>query len=213
MTLITIFSIASAVFVATPAKEVKAAANPTLEQGDQYGLVWGAQSRLKQLDLYKGEHDGLFGPLTEQAVKDFQSTHGLNVDGVIGDNTWKALRNETFSEKEIKKLAKIIHGEARGEPFKGKVAVASVVLNRVHHEDFPNNIKGVIFESGAFTAVADKQYYLKPNGEAYKAAYSAIQGWDPSEGATYYFNPVTATSDWIWTRDQIKKIGKHIFAE
>ncbi|KGX83777.1 spore cortex-lytic enzyme [Pontibacillus marinus] len=212
ITLMTIFSVASAVFVATPATEVKAA-TPVLQQGDQYGHVWDAQNRLKQLGLYKGELDGLFGPLTEQAVIDFQRSRGLIVDGIIGSNTWKALRNDTFTKNEIQMLAQVIHGEARGEPYKGKVAVAAVVLNRLHHEDFPNSIKGIIFESRAFTAVQDKQYYLTPNNESYKAAYAAIKGWDPTQNATFYFNPKTATSDWIWTREQIKQIGKHVFAK
>jgi len=213
ITLMTIFSVASAIFVATPATQVKAAETPVLQQGDQYGLVWGAQNRLKQLGLYKGELDGIFGPLTEQAVIQFQRSRGLTEDGIIGSNTWNALRNETFTQKEIKMLAHVIHGEARGESFEGKVAVASVVLNRMQDNDFPNSIKGIIFESRAFTAVQDKQYYLTPNNNAYEAAYAAIGGWDPTQGSTYYFNPKTATSKWIWTRQQVIQIGKHIFAK
>lgn len=213
ITLVTIFSVASAIFVATPATKAQAATTPLLQQGDQYGHVWGAQNRLKQLGLYKGEIDGLFGPLTKDAVMQFQRQQGLTIDGIMGANTWQALRNQTFTQNEIQMLAQVIHGEARGESFEGKVAVAAVVLNRLHDQEFPNTIKGIIFETRAFTAVQDKQYYLTPNNSAYKAAYAATKGWDPTQGSTYYFNPKTATSDWIWSRQQVKQIGKHIFAK
>ncbi|WP_456274933.1 spore cortex-lytic enzyme [Bacillus sp. AK031] len=116
-----------------------------------------------------------------------------------------------FSQNDIQLMANAVYGEARGEPYEGQVAVAAVILNRVDSPSFPNTVAGVIFEPGAFTAVADGQIWLTPNEKAKKAVMDAIQGWDPSENAQYYFNPVTATSKWIWSRPQIKKIGKHIF--
>ncbi|WP_373892667.1 spore cortex-lytic enzyme [Virgibacillus sp. CBA3643] len=117
-----------------------------------------------------------------------------------------------YSQNDIQLMANAVHGEARGEPYVGKVAVASVILNRVESSTFPNTASGVIFEPRAFTAVADGQIWLEPDETATKAVLDAINGWDPSGNAIYYFNPDTATSDWIWTRQQIKKIGKHIFA-
>jgi N-acetylmuramoyl-L-alanine amidase len=116
-----------------------------------------------------------------------------------------------FSQNDIQLMANAVYGEARGEPYEGQVAVAAVILNRIDSPSFPNTVAGVIFEPGAFTAVADGQIWLTPNEKAKEAVMDAIQGWDPSENAQYYFNPVTATSKWIWSRPQIKKIGKHIF--
>ena len=108
-------------------------------------------------------------------------------------------------------MANAVHGEARGEPYIGQVAVAAVILNRIQSASFPNTVSGVIFQPGAFTAVADGQIWLTPNETSKKAVQDAINGWDPSGGCLYYFNPVTATSKWIWTRQQVKQIGKHIF--
>ncbi|MFC9708039.1 spore cortex-lytic enzyme [Paenibacillus sp. NPDC056933] len=116
-----------------------------------------------------------------------------------------------LSENEIKIMANAVYGESRGEPFEGQVAVAAVILNRVKSPSFPNTPSGVIFQPGAFTAVADGQIYLEPNAQAKKAVEQAINGWDPSGGCLYYFNPKTATSKWIWTRPQVKTIGQHIF--
>jgi N-acetylmuramoyl-L-alanine amidase len=118
-----------------------------------------------------------------------------------------------FSQNDIQLMANAVYGEARGEPYIGKVAVAAVILNRLNSSSFPNTVAGVIFEPGAFTAVADGQIWLTPDEEAKKAVLDAINGWDPSDNALYYFNPNTATSGWIWTRPQIKQIGKHIFTK
>lgn len=118
-----------------------------------------------------------------------------------------------YSQNDINLMANAVHGEARGEPYEGQVAVAAVILNRVESPTFPNNVSGVIFEPRAFTAVADGQIWLTPNEIAKKAVLDAMNGWDPSGNATYYFNPDTATSAWIWTRPQIKRIGKHIFCK
>ncbi|KML34076.1 spore cortex-lytic enzyme [Rossellomorea marisflavi] len=116
-----------------------------------------------------------------------------------------------YSQNDIQLMANAVYGEARGEPYEGQVAVAAVILNRIDSPSFPNTAAGVIFEPGAFTAVADGQIWLTPNERAKEAVMDAINGWDPSSSALYYFNPDTATSKWIWTRPQIKKIGKHIF--
>lgn len=118
-----------------------------------------------------------------------------------------------FSQNDIKLMANAVYGEARGEPYEGQVAVASVILNRVNSSTFPNTVSGVIFEPLAFTAVADGQIWLTPNETARKAVMDAINGWDPSQNALYYFNPDTATSKWIWSRPHIKRIGKHIFCK
>lgn len=116
-----------------------------------------------------------------------------------------------YSERDLQIMANAVYGEARGEPYEGQVAVAAVILNRVESEDFPDTVSGVIFQPRAFTAVADGQIWLEPNKRAKEAVLDALNGWDPSENALYYFNPETATSDWIWTRPQIKQIGEHIF--
>jgi N-acetylmuramoyl-L-alanine amidase len=116
---------------------------------------------------------------------------------------------------DVQMLARAVNGEARGEPFEGQVAVAAVILNRVRHPSFPNTISGVIYQPGAFTAVADGQINvpIDQNSTVYKACEAAMNGWDPSGGAIYYFNPDTATSKWIWSRSLIKKIGKHRFCK
>ncbi|MOA09012.1 Spore cortex-lytic enzyme precursor [compost metagenome] len=116
-----------------------------------------------------------------------------------------------LSDNDLRIMANAVYGEARGEPFEGQVAVAAVILNRVKSPSFPNTASGVIFQPGAFTAVADGQIWLEPNENARKAVQQALNGWDPSGGCLYYFNPETATSKWIWTRPQVKTIGKHIF--
>lgn len=126
----------------------------------------------------------------------------------------QAARNTgQYSQNDIKLMANAVHGEARGEPYVGQVAVAAVILNRVDHASFPNSVSGVIFEPRAFTAVADGQIWLTPNEQAKKAVLDAINGWDPTGNSIYYFNPDTATSGWIWSRPQVKQIGKHIFCK
>jgi len=118
-----------------------------------------------------------------------------------------------FSQNDIRLISNAVYGESRGEPYEGQVAVAAVILNRVESSSFPNTVSGVIFQPGAFTAVADGQIWLTPNKTAEKAVMDALNGWDPTGNALYYFNPATATSKWIWGRPQIKQIGKHIFCK
>ena len=177
-----------------------------------------AQTKLKRWGYYKGSVDGIYGTLTKQAVRYFQSKNGLSVDGIIGPKTAAALgmtlsgSSSSISSSDLNLLARCVYAEARGEPYTGQVAVAAVVLNRVKSASFPNTIAGVIYQPYAFTAVDDGQINLSPNDTAYKAAQDALNGWDPTYGCIYYFNPATATSSWIWSREQVVTIGSHIFA-
>ncbi|MGE7610637.1 spore cortex-lytic enzyme [Paenibacillus sp. NPDC101420] len=189
-----------------------ASAAPVLTVGSSSGDVWDLQYRLKTLNFYTQPLDGVYGSQTKAAVAKFQKAYGLNADGVTGTKTWNALKKYTLSIEEMDILAKVIYSESRGEPYKGQVAVGAVVMNRIQSSQFPDNIKDVVFQKGAFTAVSDGQYWLTPNRTAYLAALDAVRGWDPTNNSIYYFNPDTATSAWIWTRPQNLKIGKHIFA-
>lgn len=180
------------------------------------------QSRLKKWGYYDGETDGIFGYRTENAVKKFQEKNGLKVDGKVGKQTLAALgiykkdEDSSSSEKnskDVMMLARCINGEARGEPYKGQVAVAAVILNRVEHEDFPDTVSGVIYQAGAFDAVSDGQINLEPSESCIRAAKDAMNGWDPTGGAIYYYNPKTATNRWIRSRPVITTIGDHVFCE
>ena len=201
----------------------------------QETLYWGAsgaevkklQTTLKNWGYYDGPVDSVFGGGTFTAVKKFQAKHGLTPDGVVGPATAQALgfpvkaaaaqadyksgSQGVSRDDEVSLMAKAITGEARGEPYIGQVAVGAVILNRVRHPDFPNTIAGVIYQPLAFTAVADGQINLAPTESCLKAARDALNGWDPTGGCRYYWNPATATSKWIWSRTVIKKIGKHWF--
>ncbi|MCH5209829.1 MAG: cell wall hydrolase [Oscillospiraceae bacterium] len=128
----------------------------------------------------------------------------------VSDNSVYAV-NASANDKQL--LARAVNGEARGEPYEGQVAVAAVILNRVNHSSFPNTISGVIYQPGAFTAVSDGQINvpIDTNSTVYKACNDALNGWDPTGGAIYYFNPDTATNAWIWSRPLIVQIGKHRF--
>ena len=177
------------------------------------------QTRLSRWGYYTGSVDGIYGYKTYQAVRSFQSKNGLKVDGVAGPATLAAIGINTgssapsSSNRNIDLLAHIIYGEARGEPYVGQVAIAAVVLNRVRDSRFPKTIAGVIYQPGAFDAVADGQINLQPDAAAYKAARDAVNGWDPTYGCIYYYNPATATSKWIWSRPIMLKIGRHNFAK
>lgn len=184
-----------------------------LKPGSSGGDVWDLQFRLKVMGFYNAPMDGQFGPYTASAVSKFQQAYGLQADGYAGNETWRALKKYSLNQSELDILAKVIYSEARGEPYEGQVAVGAVVMNRIQSGKFPDNINGVVFESGAFTAVSDGQYWLTPNSTAYMAAEDAVKGWDPTYNSLYYFNPDTATSKWIWSRPQTVKIGHHIFAK
>ena len=180
------------------------------------------QKKLKDWGYYDGAVDGIYGSKTFAAVKNFQSKNGLNADGIAGEKTLSALginnsessaSGNNVNNTDLNLLSKLVHGEARGEPYKGMVAVAATVLNRVADSRFPNTIAGVIYQSGAYTCVDDGQINLEASSQAKKAAQDAINGWDPTSGCIYYFNPETATSKWIWSRPQVMTIGKHIFCK
>ena len=174
------------------------------------------QTKLKNWGYYNGAIDGVYGNATYQAIKNFQEKNGLAVDGVAGSNTLKALGLQTGSTRtntNLNLLARAINGEARGEPYEGQVAVGAVILNRVNDSRFPNTISGVVYQSGAFDSVSDGQINMAPTTTAIKAAQDALNGWDPSGGCVYFYNPATSTSKWIWSRPIVKKIGKHNFAK
>lgn len=180
------------------------------------------QTKLKRWGYYKGNIDGIYGTKTKEAVKYFQRKNGLTVDGIVGPKTAAAIgmtlssssstSSSSQSSSDLYLLAKCVYAEARGEPYEGQVAVAAVILNRVKSASFPNTIAGVIYQPYAFTAVSDGQINLTPNDTAYKAAQDALNGWDPTYGCLYYYNPATATSSWIWSRKTVVTIGKHVFA-
>ncbi|MDD2648181.1 MAG: spore cortex-lytic enzyme [Eubacteriales bacterium] len=184
--------------------------------------VRAVQQKLIQYGYMSGSADGVFGQKTYTAVVAFQKKNGLKADGVVGASTAAALGlgfsgNKTAAvsseyESEVYLLAQLVSGEARGEPYLGQVAVAAVVLNRVKHPSFPNSIAGVIYQKGAFDAVSDGQIYLPVSDDCIRAARDALAGWDPTGGCTYYYNPATATSAWIWTRQVNLTIGRHAFA-
>ena len=189
-------------------------------RGDEVRQI---QTKLKRWGYYNGNVDGIYGSQTLEAVKYFQRKNGLTVDGIAGPATLKAMgisnssnsssSSSTSNSSNVNLLARLIYGEARGEPYTGQVAVGAVVMNRVKSSSFPNTISGVIYQSGAFDAVRDGQINLSPNSTAIKAAQDAINGWDPSYGAIYYFNPSTATNKWIWSRPMTVTIGRHRFCK
>ncbi|MFE5322401.1 cell wall hydrolase [Paenibacillus sp. NPDC056579] len=195
------------------APQAQAAPAPLLQQGSTSGDVWDLQFRLKLAGFYQLPLDGLYGPNTVSAVKRFQTNYGLNPDGQTGPQTWTALKKYSLNKEELDILAKVIYSEARGESYTGQVAVGAVVMNRLQSGQYGDNIKDVVFQKGAFTAVADGQYWLTPDSTAYMAAQDAVRGWDPTYDSMYYFNPQTATSKWIWSRPQTVQIGNHIFAK
>ena len=196
--------------VAIPQSQASAAT--ILRQGSANGDVWDLQYRLQIAGYYTSTIDGHYGRATANAVRKFQKNYGLPADGITGPATWKMLKRHTLNKSEMDIMARTIYSEARGEPYMGQVAVGAVVMNRIKSDKFPDTIYGVVFQSGAFTAVDDGQFWLTPNRTAYLAAQDAVRGWDPTNGSLYYFNPDTATSAWIWSRKQNVIIGKHIFA-
>lgn len=188
----------------------------TYKQGSTGSVVTEIQQRLSDWGYYSGSVDGIYGSKTTEAVKYFQRKNGLAVDGKCGPNTLSALgisvsASSQGASGDVDLLARLISAEARGEPYTGQVAVGAVVLNRVESPAFPNTMSGVIYQSGAFTCLSDGQFWGEVTDSSYKAARDALNGWDPSGGALYYFNPDTATSSWIWSRPILSVIGKHYF--
>lgn len=197
----------------------------TVKVGSRGATVKTIQTKLKRWGYYTGSVDGIFGAKTKAAVQYFQRKNGLTADGIVGSATAKAMgislsgtassggttSSGKLSNSDLYLLSCCVYGEARGESYTGKVAVAAVILNRVKSSAFPNSISGVIYQAGAFTCVSDGQINMGTNDECTRAAQDAMNGWDPTGGAIYYFNPATATSKWIWSRPQLVTIGKHIF--
>ena len=204
------------IFIIALAQE---AAADLYKKGSAGDVVREVQTRLKNWGYYEGNVDGVYGSKTEAAVRWFQRQNGLSVDGQVGDQTLAALgispsgggSGGSGADGDLDLLARLISAEARGEPYIGQVAVGAVVLNRVEHPSFPNSISGVIYQPGAFSCLDDGQFDQPVAESAYRAAREALNGYDPSYGAIYYFNPVTATSKWIWSRPLIVEIGKHRF--
>ncbi len=201
-----------------------------LRQGSKGNEVKEVQRRLKQWGYYTGSVDGVFGAATRKAVIAFQKKNGLTADGVVGKSTYAALGmndsynaldgkspssgsgSSDYTSSDLYLMAKAIYAEGRGESYTGQVAIGAVIMNRVRSSSFPNTIAGVIYQKGAFTAVADGQINLEPNQTAYNAAKDAMNGWDPTYGCLYYYNPAVATSAWIFNRQTVTVIGKHVFA-
>ena len=217
------------------ADEAQAVAEETfaaaiLRQGSTGGEVKEVQRRLKAWGYYNGTVDGVFGAGTKKAVIAFQKKNGLTADGIVGKSTYKALGMNSsyqvlqgantssgggtngYTSSDVYLLAKTIYAEGRGEPYVGQVAIGAVIMNRIRSASFPNTVSGVVYQKGAFTAVDDGQINLTPNDTAMKAARDAMNGWDPTGGALYYYNPAVATSAWIFDRQTITVIGKHVFA-
>jgi N-acetylmuramoyl-L-alanine amidase len=188
-----------------------AQAPATLSFGSKGPDVPDLQFRLQTLGYFKSPINTSFGMVTRNSLIRFQKDYGLPADGIAGPKTWLTLKKVTVSKPELTKLARIIYGEARGETYKGQVAVGAVVMNRLQSPLFPKTLTDVIMEPYAFTAVADGQYWLIPNQTAFQAARDAVRGWDPTSKALFYYNPDTATSDWIRSRKVITKIGRHLF--
>ena len=184
------------------------------------------QQKLKNWGYYTGAVDGIYGAKTKSAVRLFQKRNGLVVDGIVGNKTLSAMgisQNKLsggsgnssvkgYSNSDVKLLARLIYAEARGESYQGQVAVGAVVLNRVKSSSYPNTISGVIYQPYAFTCVNDGQINLSPNTTALNAAKDAMNGWDPTYGCLYYYNPKVATSSWIYSRPTVVTIGNHVFA-
>lgn len=195
-------------------KDIEAALYKVGSKGD---IVKKIEEKLKALGYFKGNPDNYFGQDTQDAVRRFQRAKGLKADGIVGSNTLRALgiSSDQQSAKpqrtDVNLLARAINGEARGEPYIGQVAVGAVIVNRTRDPRFPKTIAGVIYQPGAFTAVADGQINARLEPTPQKAANDALNGWDPSGGAIYYYNPAKTTNKWIWSRPVIKRIGKHVF--
>lgn len=199
----------------------------TYKYGSSGTIVVEIQRRLKAWGYYFGSLDGKYGYNTYLAVRAFQRANGLNVDGVVGDYTLSALgiyagppqgnntttKVSTSNNQNLMLLARLINGEARGEPYSGQVAVGAVIINRTRDSRFPSTVAGVIYQPGAFTAIVDGQINANLEQTSINAARDALNGWDPSGGAVFYYNPAKTTNAWIWSRPVIKVIGNHYFCK
>lgn len=200
--------------------------------GSKGTIVVEIQRRLKAWGYYKGSLDGKYGYGTYLAVRSFQAKNGLKADGVAGDRTLSTLginagqyagggaagttsaaKTSYTGDKDTQLLARCINGEARGEPYEGQVAVGACIVNRTRDPRFPHTIAGVIYQPGAFTAIVDGQIHAQMYPSSIRAARDALNGWDPSGGAVFYYNPAKTTNKWIWSRPVIKVIGSHRFCK
>ena len=209
--------------------------------GSKGVIVTEIQRRLKSWGYYKGGLDGKYGYMTYLSVRSFQSKIGLKADGIAGDRTLNALginagqyaggggtagtptagkttaaktaKTNNTNDKDVQLLARCINGEARGEPYEGQVAVGACIVNRTRDSRFPSTIAGVIYQPGAFTAIVDGQIHSEMLPSSIRAARDALNGWDPSGGAVFYYNPAKTTNKWIWSRPVIKTIGNHVFCK
>ena len=190
---------------------------PTVSQyGSRGNEVIAIQERLKERGLFNDDVTGYYGPITQAAVKRFQKQQGISQTGIAGPQTLKALGITIGSvpastTQNIDLLARIISAEARGEPYVGQVAVGAVILNRIEHPSFPDTLSGVIFQNGAFTAVTDGQFNEPVSDSAYSAARDALNGWDPTGGCIYYYNPAKTSNKFIYSRPIVTVIGNHRF--
>lgn len=186
--------------------------------GSRGNEVRQIQKKLKELGYYKGSVDGIYGTGTQKAVKSFQKNCGITSDGIAGPKTLRYLGITSseasaggYSGSDVNLLAKLIAAEARGESYTGQVAVGAVVLNRVSHPSFPDTVAGVIYQRGAFSCVNDSNWSVAPNATSLKAARDCINGWDPSGGAIYYYNPAKTSNSFMHSRPVITTIGRHVF--
>lgn len=199
---------------------------PMLGPGSKGPEVSEMQQRLKNWEYYDGDVNGVYNFETLLAVRAFQQCYGIPSHGIANRDTLismgmiRTVREGTAyaqgngtSDEQL--LARAINGEARGEPYEGQVAVGAVILNRTRDPAFPKTIAGVIYQPGAFTAVSDGQINvpIDASSSVVEAARDALNGWDPTNGCIYYWNPATATSSWIWSRQIVKTIGKHHFGK
>lgn len=209
---------------------MEAARRRTLFWGSRGSDVTLMQKRLKAWGYYRGRVDGIYGGSTFSAVRSFQRKNGLRADGIVGARTWSALglgyttakaparpaakgvRGVT-NKNDLHLVARLIHAEARAEPYVGQVSVAAVLLNRVRNPKFPNSVAGVIYQPLAFESVANGQFNLPPTSQNYKAARDALNGWDPTYGCTFFWNPAKRVSKWIWSRRIIVRYGRHVFGK
>lgn len=206
-------------FTKTERTDTKTSITTLSKQGSTGEEVRKIQRKLKELGYLTGSVDGIYGSKTKKAVISFQKNCGIAADGICGPTTLLYLGLSSSSSSgsagqsssDVWLLAKLIAAEARGESYTGQVAVGAVVLNRVDHPSFPDSIAGVIYQAGAFSCVNDSNWNVSPNATSQKAARDAINGWDPSGGAIYYYNPRTATNGWIRSRPVITTIGNHVF--
>ncbi|MDR0820847.1 MAG: spore cortex-lytic enzyme [Oscillospiraceae bacterium] len=213
-------AIASALVIATLAgisAQIEPVAEPAVsQQGSRGREVEAIQQTLKDYGVFYGEVTGYYGSQTEAAVRRFQRYNGMKETGIADAAVLKKLgisvgATPASTQANVNLLARIISAEGRGEPYEGQVAIGAVILNRVEHPSFPDTLAGVIYQPGAFTAITDGQFNEPVANSSYSAARDALNGWDPSGGAIYYFNPAKTTNKFIWSRKLITVIGAHRF--